>query len=89
MRTRKKRGAQTNASETCIPGLYCFKCKEHVMHGIALHQLAFAMGLHERLGKESHMTALLPELIEKILIMAKPNQRQIPVWSACSFRPKC
>jgi hypothetical protein len=83
-----KRKVRVKAPWKCIPGFYCVACKESVMRAAAQKRLAFAMGLHARLGQESRIPALPPDLVDAILHMTKSKQRQIPAWMGCAFGAK-
>lgn len=82
-RHKKIHVAPNKHSGPCLTGFE--SCKERVMHDTAQKQLAFAMGLQNRLGKESHVSRLSLELVDKILSTSKPKKRQVPAWMGCSF----
>lgn len=69
---------------TCPSGFFCSACKDYVLVGSSQKHVAFAMGLHDRLGAGSAVAALSPELTQKILHMTRTKPRQVPDWMGCA-----
>ena len=64
----------------CITGYFCSVCKPY-------YSMALAMGLQERLGKDSPLFVLTDNLLRKIIEKTKPK-RQVPEWMSCSWNVK-
>jgi len=63
--------------QRCTPAYLCSLCKPDYI-------MAVVMGLHPRLGEESPVAALLPDLLQMIIDMTK-HKRQLPAWMSCSW----
>ena len=61
----------------CITGYFCSVCKPD-------YNMALAMGLQERLGKDSPLAVLTDDLLRTIIEKTKPK-RQVPAWMSCSW----
>jgi hypothetical protein len=68
----------------CIGGPFCGVCQPD-------YDLALAMGLHPRLGKESPVAMLLgtmtADLLRTIIYMTRPK-REVPAWLFCDWDVK-
>ena len=68
----------------CIGGAFCSVCQPD-------YDLALAMGLHPRLGKESPVAMLLgtmtADLLRTIIYMTRPK-REVPAWISCDWDVK-
>ncbi len=61
----------------CMPVYFCSLCKSDYV-------IALVMGLHPRLGDESPVAALSPELLHMIMEMTK-SKRQLVAWMSCTW----
>jgi hypothetical protein len=61
----------------CVTGYFCSACKPD-------YNMALAMALHARLGKDSPVAMLTEELLRMITEMTRPK-RQLPDWMCCGW----
>ncbi len=65
------------AAIRCMPVYFCSLCKPDYV-------IALVMGLHPRLGDESHLAVLTLDLVHMIIDMTHPK-RKMPPWMSCTW----